>query len=158
MMQHDRREDVHRLNCLSNDLDALYHLAARRLGVPDSVLIVAYMIHEKGDGCLLYDVCSESGLSKQTINSALRRLERDNVLYLEQDRGKTKRIRLTETGRDFVSRTAARLFEAECSAFASWTDEEFALHLRLMEKYKRALREEIDKWKGTIHETANPAL
>lgn len=147
-MRSDLQDFVHRINCLSNDMDALYHLAARKLGVSDSVLIVAYMIHEKGDGCLLYDVCTDSGLSKQTINSAIRKLEADHVLYLEQDKGNTKRIRLTETGRQFVDQTASRLFDAECRAFASWEDEEFEMYLKLMEKYNHSFRAQLETMEG----------
>lgn len=141
-------EVLHRINCLSNDLDSLYHQAARKLGVADSVLIVSYMIYEKGDGCLLYDVCSESGLSKQTINSAIRKMEQDGVLYLEQGKGKTKRIRLTEQGREFVWQIANRIQEAECNTFQGWTEEEVAMHLKLMEKYNNAFRREIEKMEG----------
>lgn len=144
-MDREKQERVHRINCLSNDLDALYHRAARSLGLADSVLIVAYMIHEKGDGCLLYDICSDSGLSKQTVNSAIRSLEKDGVLFLEKDRGKTKHIRLTKAGRDFIERTAGRLFEAECEAFKDWSNEEFETYLRLMAKYNATFKTEVEK-------------
>lgn len=144
-MKNDYPEKIHKVNCLSNDLDALYHQAARKLGIADSVMIVAYMIYEKGDGCLLYDICNECGISKQTINSALRKLEKDEILYLEQDKGKTKRIHLTEKGKEFIKQTATRLVEAECNAFRDWTDEEFELYLKFMEKYNNAFRREIEK-------------
>lgn len=143
-----KQDRVHRVNCLSNDLDALYHRVARSFGLADSILIVAYMIHEKGDGCLLYDICSTSGLSKQTVNSAIRSLENDGVLFLEQDRGKTKRVRLTKAGRDFIERTAGRLFEAECDAFKNWSNEEFETYLRLMAKYNDTFKTEVEKIDG----------
>lgn len=144
-MTRNRRDIVHKINCLSNELDTLYHQAAKKLGIADSVLMVAYMIHEKGDGCLLYEICTESCISKQTINSAIRKLEGDGILYLEQDKGRRKRVWLTENGKHFVQQTATRLLEAECSAFADWSDEEFDDYLRLMEKYNHAFRKEIDK-------------
>lgn len=144
-MRKNYYDKIQRVNCLSNDLEAIYHQAARKLGVSDSVLCVLYMIHEKGDRCLLYDICSESGISKQTINSALRKLEKDEVLYLEQDKGKAKRVCLTEKGKVYVTQTAARLFEAECNAFNEWTDEEVELYLRLIEKYNVSFRVQIEK-------------
>lgn len=150
-MDLEKQERVHRINCLSNDLDALYHRAARSFGLADSVLIVAYMIHEKGDGCLLYDVCSDSGLSKQTVNSAIRYLENGGVLFLEKDLGKTKRIRLTKAGQDFIERTAGRLFEAECEAFKDWSNEEFETYLRLMAKYNDAFGTEVEKMDGRVN-------
>lgn len=144
-METDHRDKVHRLNCLSNDLNMLYHRSSLKLGVSDSVSIVLYMIYEKGDGCLLYDIWNEGGISKQTINSAVRKLEADGVLYLERDKGKAKRVKLTEKGRDYVMQTAARLYQAECNAFKSWTSDEIETYLNLMKKHNDSFRAEIDK-------------
>lgn len=141
-------EKVRRINCLTNDMDALYHQAARIFGIADSLLIVLYSILELGDECLLSAVCSESGLTKQTINSALRKLEADEILFLTREKGNSKRIHLTEKGRCVVSQTAERLYQAECSAFHDWTDEEFDRYLNLGEKYKQSLQREINKMKG----------
>lgn len=147
-MQKKYLEILHRVNCLSYDLDSIYHQAARKLGVADSVLCVIYMVNEKGDGCPLYDIWNESGISKQTINSAIRKLEEEGILYLEQDKGKAKRIRLTENGKVFVQQTASKLVEAECNAFDGWTNEEVEMYLHLMEKYNGAFRTQIDQMKG----------
>lgn len=133
-----------RINCLANELDLLYHQAARKLGVSDSVLCILYMIHEKGDGCLLRDICSESSISKQTINSALRNLEKEEILYLEQDNGKNKRIRLTEKGKRYTAHTAVRLFEAEASALADWSEEDLSAYLYLMKKYNDCFRLQVE--------------
>lgn len=144
-MPQRHQDKIHRLNCLSNDLNSLYHQASRKLGVSDSVSVVLYMIYDKGDGCLLYDIWNEGGTSKQTINSAVRRLEADGILYLERDRGKAKRVRLTETGREYVLQTVARLYKAECRALESWTEDEIETYLRLMKKYNDSFRAEIEK-------------
>lgn len=147
-MKNYYKDRVYKVNCLANELDALYHQAARKLEISDSALRILYTVYEKGDGCLLHDVCHDSGISKQTINSAIRNLEKDGVLYLEQDRGKAKRILLTEKGKEYITQTAVRLFEAECNAFASWSEEEFELFFKLNEKYNRSLEKEIEKMKG----------
>ncbi len=147
-MRIDYRDVVSRVNCLTNDLNALYHKAARILGVADSVLIVMYMIHDKGNGCLLYDIWNESGVSKQTVNSAIRNLEERKILYLKQEKGRNKRVFLTDLGKTFMEQTAALLYEAECNAFIDWTDEEFTSYISLMEKYNRSFGMEIDKLKG----------
>lgn len=144
-MNSNNRDKVHKVNCLSNDLDALYHQAALKFGISDSVMFVLYMLHDKGDKCLLYDICNESGISRQTINSAIRKLEKDNILYLEQQTGKNKRVCLTEKGKAYISQTAARLYKAECDAFSKWTEEEFEMYLKLMEKYNLSFREELKK-------------
>lgn len=137
-------EKVRRVNALTNELDRIYHRSAQRLGIPDSVLRVLYILHERGGAARLQDICLDSGISKQTINSALRNLERDGILYLEPDGGRAKRVCLTETGRRFTDDTAARLYAAESAALCGWTEEELALYQRLMEKFIRTLGEQVD--------------
>lgn len=139
------QDKIQRVNCLTNDLNALYHQAALKFGVSDSVLFVLYMIYCKGDNCLLYDICKEGGISKQTINSAIRNLETEGILYLEQDKGRTKRICLTDKGKAYVQETGARLFETECNTFSDWTDEEIDMYLKLMEKYNTSFGTQIEK-------------
>lgn len=143
MMIIKRQEIINHINYLSSELDALYHQAAKKLNISDSILIVSYMIYEKKEGCLLYELYTESGISKQTINSALRKLEKDDILYLKQDQGKKKRIYLTEKGRGFIQNTALCLMEAECNAFKEWTEEEIKQYLHLMKKYNDAFKKEV---------------
>lgn len=136
---------IQKCNCLASELDTLYHQAAKKLKVSDTVLMVAYMIYEKKEGCLLCDICADSSISKQTINSALRKLENENILYLKQDKGKTKRIYLTEKGKKFIEETALCLMQAECRVFQDWTEEEIFQYLRLMKKYNDAFKLEVER-------------
>lgn len=145
-MKQDYYEKIRRINGLSNDMNMAYHQAAWKLGVSDSVLCVLYVIYEKGNHCLLQDICNESGIRKQTINSAIRKLESEEILYLEKDKGKNKRVCLTEKGQQYVLQTAARLYEAECNVFNEWEEEEFETYLRLMKKYNDSFRQQIEKW------------
>lgn len=145
----DEKNQIRQVNQLTYELDAIYHQAAWKLGMSDSALRILYLIYEKGDGCPLQDVCRESSLSKQTVNSALRKLEGDNLLYLEPGVGKGKQIRLTEHGKEYVNRTVARLYEAERSVYQQWTREELSQYLFLMKKYNRDLREKIEQWEET---------
>lgn len=52
---------------------------------------------------------------------------------------------LTGKGRGYVERTAAKLYEAEAQAFASWPKEEIAAYIRLMEKYADCLRQQVER-------------
>lgn len=145
-MENAYHNAVLRINYLNSDLDALYHQFAKQMGISDSAMRILYVVNEKGGSCLLYDIRRESGISKQTINSALRRLEGDGILYLEQDKGRTKRVCLTEKGKALTDQTAAPLFEAERNAFNDWSDQDIALYLSLMEKYNVSFRQEIEKF------------
>ena len=138
-------DKIRKINCLSNDMEAIYHQAAVKLEISDSALLILYMIHDLGDKCLPSDICRLTGISKQTVNSALRKLEADEILFLQPHNGRTKQICLTDRGQEYISRTAAKLFEAECRALQSWSEEEIDSYLRLMEKYNVTLRSQIEK-------------
>ncbi len=138
-------DKMHHINYLTAVLDALYHQASLRLGISDSAMRVLYTIHDQGESCPLSDIYKMCDISKQTVNSAIRKLEKEDILYLEQHLGRTKRVVLTDKGKKYVTETAARLFEAETLAFAAWTEEEIATHIRLMEKYVDSFREQIGK-------------
>ncbi len=137
-------EIISEINCLTEDVDSLYHQAAVRLGVSDSVLFVLYMLHTHGGECLLYDIYKLSGISKQTINSAIRKLEQEELVCLEKYSGKSKLVCLTERGAVRAKETAARLFEAERAAFLQWSEEELRLYLDLIKKHDATLREQIE--------------
>ncbi len=146
MKEQDPVRQVNRLACA---LDGIYHQAAWKLGLSDSVMCVLYMLHERGDGCSLHKIYRDSGISKQTVHSAIRKLEGENILYLQAGKGKEKAVWLTEMGRDYVNRTAARVYEAEREMFQDWSEEEFDQYLHLMEKHYHQLRGKIEQWEGT---------
>ncbi len=139
------RSRIHRINYLNGELDALYHQASLKLGLTDSASIVLYTLYDNGEDCLLSDIYKQSGVSKQTVNSAIRNLEKKRMIYLEQHSGRTKKVVLTDAGKAFVQKTIARLFDAEAAAFSSWTEEEISAHIGFMEKYIRSFREQVEK-------------
>lgn len=144
-MNSNHMNEIHRINYLTSEMESLYHQASLKLGITDSVSIVLYTIFDEGDGCLLSDVYKKSGIRKQTVNSAIRSLEADNILYLEQHTGRAKKILLTDQGKAYVQKTVARLYEAEVRALDTWAEEEINTYVRLMEKYADSIRQQIDK-------------
>jgi len=139
---------IHQINYLNAELDALYHQASLKLGLTDSASMVLYSIYDNGEDCLLSDIYKRSGVSKQTVNSALRNLEKKDVIYLEKYSGRTKKVVLTDIGKEYVRKTVARLFDAEAAAFASWTEDEINAHIGFMEKYIDSFREQVEKLEG----------
>lgn len=145
-MERNTKSIVHQINYLNAQLESLYHRFSQALGISDSVSLVLYAIYDTGrDGCPLRDICRKSGLSKQTVNSALRKLESGGILVLTQSGGRTKNVMLTDRGRVYVAQTVARMYQAEADAFRSWTADEVHTYIRLMEKYIACFREEVEK-------------
>lgn len=137
------QDKVNQINCLNEEIDSLYHQAALKLGVSDCVLFVLYMLHTNDGKCLLYDIYKLSGISKQTVNSAIRKLENEETVYLENVM-ENRRWYILLKRKTYTSKTAARLFEAECKALSNWTEEEINLYLKLTERYHADLKNEIE--------------
>lgn len=144
-MRIDYADMMYRVNCLASDLDSLYHQAALKLGISDSVMFVLYLVYERNGKRALSSIRKETSISKQTLNSALRKLEGEGIIYLEQSGGRGKTVCLTEKGTEFAGQTIARLFNAERSAFNGWTEDEIERYLSLLEKYNNDFREQIEK-------------
>lgn len=137
--------EMKRLNYLISEINSAYHEAAQKLGLSDSAMQILYTICNHGDSCLLNDICKLSGTSKQTINSALRKLETSGMVYLEQFGGKKKKVCLTEDGKNLVKRTVLHLVEIENNIFDSWSEAEQESYLMLTQKYLACFKERLEK-------------
>ena len=142
-MERNVSEKLHRINNLLADTDAVYHQASLRLGIADSAMRILYTLLDNGERCLLADVYKQSGISKQTVNSALRKLEAEGMVFLERHSGNAKTVCLTHAGKALVQRTAARLYDAERCALETWTEQEIDQHIALLEKYLNALAAQV---------------
>ena len=134
-----------RYNYLLGELNAVYHEMSLKLGLSDSAMIILYTICDNGNetSCLLQDICRRSGLSKQTINSAIRKLEGEGVIRLDATGGRGKNVHLTEQGRELARRTAVPLIELEDEIYTSWSREELQTYLELTGRFVAAIKEKV---------------
>lgn len=140
-MEYFVNEQMRRFNLLISEIDTAYHEAALKLGLYDSALLILYTICSCGGECMLSNITS--GASKQTINSALRKLEADDVVYLEVFEGRKKKVYLTEKGRELVKDTVLRVIKIENEIFDLWSDEERNTCIELTQKYLTTFKEKI---------------
>lgn len=99
---------------LAGEINALYHEAAVKMGISDSIQNILYVICERRENrCLQSEISRLTGISRQTINSAIRKLEKDEIVYLEQGKGRNTIVCLTEKGKKFALEKVYPLFEVE---------------------------------------------
>lgn len=132
--------EMRRYNHLVGEIDGVYHEMALKLGLSDSAMLVLYTLCVQGDACPLREICRSSGLSKQTVNSALRKLEAEGTVYLAPTSAKSKTVCLTEAGRALAAETAGQIIRLENEIFDAWPREDVARYLDLTERYLLALR------------------
>lgn len=150
-MKSDIKEAV--MNCesarkyayLSAEITSLYHEAAVKIGVSDTVLDILYVLCEQEGQCLQSDIFRLTGISRQTINSAIRKLERDGLAYLKQGEGRNTLVCLTEKGRDFSAQKVRPLFQIENKIWSECTVDEQERYLLFTQKYR-------DSFKKYLHE------
>lgn len=133
-------EGMKRYNCLLGEMDAVYHEMALRFGLSDSAMRIIYILLDCKGTCKLRELCRISGMSKQTVNSSIRRLEKDKTVSLHLDDGKGKTVSLTDSGRALAMRTAGRILEAENKIFDSWSEQDAEKYLELTEDFLMQLK------------------
>ena len=130
-----------RLNHLQCEMSVVYHEMSLSVGQSDSVIqfYIRY-VTVVGKVALLHDLCNLTGLPKQTINSAIRKLEQEHILYLESTGSRNKRVILTEKGKQLAAKTAGKAIAAENRIFEEVGSEEAEKFLALNERYLKCLR------------------
>lgn len=136
-------EEMKRFNYLTNEIDAAYHEAAVKLGLSDSAMLILYTICNNGDTCLLHEITRLSGVCKQTVNSSLRKLEQEGIVYLDAVDGRKKRVCLTDKGKTVTKDTVLRVIEIENDIFGSWTEQERTLYITLTQTYLSSFKDKI---------------
>lgn len=126
-----------------SEIGALYHEVAVKYGLSDSAMNILYTIYEQGEGCTQSDVYRLSGISRQTINSAIKKMEREEWIYLKPGKAKQMHIFLTKQGMQMMKEKLMPLIHAEHKALERMMEPEQAELFRLTQKFMEYFREEI---------------
>ena len=124
----------------------IYREVALRLGASNSAISILYDLCLLGGGCTQKDICENSFLSKQTVNSAIRKLESSGYIYLEKGHGRSTHIYLTEAGETLTRQKILPVMEAETRAFSALGEDGVLLN-QLMGKYLSNLRSQVQQLK-----------
>lgn len=129
-------------NNLYKEIDEIYHMLARYYGISDCALWILYIIRELDENHTQNKICEMLSLSKQTVNSALKKLEKEGYIKLEYSPGnqKNKLIQLTDYGKTFTRKTIDNVIKMEKNVFSQFSVEERTTFLGLFEKYVRQLQ------------------
>ena len=112
-----------------------YRRLARRSGLSDAAFWVLYSIETAPGPVTQTDIGSTLMLSKQTINSSIRKLAQDGYITLKHGKGRQMHIFLTDTGIELVKERIFPVIEIENKVFDSMAEEESRELLRLSRKY-----------------------
>lgn len=131
-------------NYLYSEISSLYHEVAQKVGLSDSVMNILYTLVTFGPECTQSNICRLTGISRQTINSAIRKLEGEGILYLEESDRKSKTICLTEKGNALVEEKVLPMMAAEKAIFESWSQADREMLLALTRKYMSDFKHNLE--------------
>lgn len=142
-MEHLLGKKQEELNRIFREFDDLYHSVSVNCGLSDSAFDILYCVGEMGEGCRQKDICLYFYTSKQTLHSAIRKLEQDGILELVSGKGRDKHIYLTEKGRSILEDKILPVMRAENAAFSKMSEEESEQLLNLTWKYMSFLKQNL---------------
>ncbi len=128
-------------------LNELYHKIAMQIGISDSVLWTLYCLFDPNMSHTQNDIAQKMGVAKQTINSAVNRLLKEEYVYLEQMAAarNNKQIFLTEKGKKFCKEYISPVVEAEEKAFNRLSEKEQEIYLAIGIKHNEYLKEKLEE-------------
>lgn len=127
--------EIREFNNIMSQIDGAYHELSVKLGISDSEMGILYGILNEGNGCNQSLLYRKSGLGKTTVNSAIRKMEKEGLLYLEAGEGRNTRVFLTDAGKQLSRVTAERQAAMEDEIFMSWSEEDRKQYVELNRRY-----------------------
>lgn len=132
---------------LQRKSEKIYHQFAKYSGMSDAAFRIMYSVQEGNGTYIQKDLVENLCITKQTVNSALKLLERENYITLEtkKENKREKNIVLTKKGKEFIKDYIIPLMEKEEKAFGRLTDEEQQNLLELSKKQVGFLEKEVNE-------------
>lgn len=144
-------EQLEIFNRLWKEQDDIWEMAAKRSGLSATVYWILYiMIVNKEKPITQTDLCEKWYLSRQTVNSAVKKMKEEGFVALVSEKGKgnVKYLTITEKGNTFAKKAILPLVEADILTFSSFKEEERELLIGLMQRQVNTLKEKAKNlWK-----------
>lgn len=128
-------------NDIMKENDKLYRGAAKKYGFSECEFWILYYLRSEYGEPMQSGICSSFYLPKQSIHSALKKLEADG--YIVQTAGgdrRSKRILLTEQGRSLCEETVDHVIRAEMEALGSLSAKEQEVFMNIFTQYTKQLK------------------
>ena len=128
-------------------MNVLYHNYAKAVGISDAAFWLMYSLYEKGGPCTQTELCQIWFFTPQTINSALKSLEKQGLITLDfaPNSRKNKQFFFTEDGKQLVKEKIIPLVQAEEQSFLRLDEQERNALLTITQKHIGILEEEINR-------------
>ena len=145
-MEYKINEKVKYLNNMLCEIDKLYQTLLLSKNLSDSEYVVLFAITELGEGCLQKDISENSYINKKTINSTIKKLEKNGIITLKAGKYPNMHIYLTGEGRKYIEEKIYPIIEIENKVLDSMPDDEFRNLVINYSKYIKVFKEQVEKF------------
>lgn len=126
-------------------LDDVYRSAAKSCGISECAFWILYTLRVEEKPFTQAEICEFLIEPKQTVNSALKKLEAEGYLTLSVGADqRSKRVCLTEKGERFVKAHVDRVPEAEAAALGAMTAAERDALICLTGRYRALFAQKLN--------------
>ena len=120
--------------------EEIYRSLTRKLNLSECSFWILYTIRTESSMPFQNEICASLHQPKQTINSALKKLEADGYIMLTPGNDlRSKQISLTERGVVLCEKTVDLVIKIEKYALTGLSNEEIKLFFSLFNKYTNLL-------------------
>lgn len=144
-------EQLRRFNTLWKAQDDIWQEAAKKSGLPETAFWIIYILTTENNKELTQaELCDMWFISRQTCNSAVKKLEHDGLISLTTHKGagNIKYLSLTDAGLTYADKYIKSLTDADVLSFSSFTEDERELLLSLMQRQLDYLKKGTEElWK-----------
>lgn len=135
-------KELKEFNSLYKEWGEIYHKISAKLGLSDSEFLIFYALVELNLD-RQKDIADYFCISKQTINSAVKKLVKVGMVELKVAKGGDMQIVFTETGTKFAQEKIIPIVNIEKSALAELGQKDSQELLRLTRKHLDIFKEQV---------------
>ena len=127
-----------------SEISSIYEKLLSSKNVPEGVFIVLSSILDLGEGCLQKEISEMSYLNKKTVNSTIKKLQKEGYIELRAGKYPNMHIFLTEKGKIYMQENIIPIIEVESKALELMPSNEFATLVVSYQKYINNFREHVN--------------
>lgn len=158
-------EKVQQLNGMLCEMDSIYQTLLSAKNISDGEFVVLNAILSLGEGCLQKDIAENSYMSKKTINSTIKKLEKEGYIKLKAGKYPNMHIYLTKRGLDHIKNNVMPIVDVENHVLNSMPEMDFDRLVSGYSKYITSFKEHVTDFivkesgtNGTVNDTIKNGL
>ena len=148
MIIQDKMALLSEYNSALKENDDIYRGLSKFYGLSECAFWILYTLRVSETPVTQSDICGVMFQPKQTVNSALKKMENEGYIKLNSAANRRfKEIILTKKGISLAQNTVDHVIHAEIEALSTMSSEEFTSFLHLLGKFTKTLKHQMDNVK-----------